>query len=92
MDVVTMGVPVERPLEIRTSDIVLDFFLTHATFAVSLQDAMAIILKRSQDETFAAPADWANFIKQDKAQCTIEEAMVELAAHNFGRMKEDTDG
>jgi hypothetical protein len=54
-DVVTMGGPVERPIEIITSAIVLDFFLTHAPFAVSLQDAMAIILKRSQDETFSDP-------------------------------------
>jgi hypothetical protein len=72
-----MGGPVERPIEIRTSDIVLDFFLTHAPFAVYLQDAMAIILKRSQDETFSAPAEWATFINQGKAQGTIEEAMVE---------------
>jgi hypothetical protein len=79
MYVVTMGGPVERPVEIRTSDIVLEFLLTHATFAVSLQDAMAIILKRSQDETFPDPAEWATFIKQGKTQGTIEEAMVEFA-------------
>jgi hypothetical protein len=41
---------------------------------------MAIILKISQDQTFLAPADWATFIKQGKAQGTIEEAMVEFAA------------
>jgi hypothetical protein len=41
---------------------------------------MAIILKRSQDETFSAPAEWATFIKQVKAQGTIEEAVVEFAA------------
>jgi hypothetical protein len=52
VDVVTMGGPVERPVKICTTDLVLDFFLTHAPFAVSLQDAMAIILKRSQEETF----------------------------------------
>jgi hypothetical protein len=46
---VTMGVLVERPIEIFTSAIVLEFFLPHAPFAVSLQDAMAIILKRSQE-------------------------------------------
>jgi hypothetical protein len=68
MDVVTMGGPVERPIEICTSAIVLDFSLTHAPFAGSLQNAMAIILKRSQDETFSAPAEWATFIKQGKAQ------------------------
>jgi hypothetical protein len=56
MDVVTMGGPVEIPIEIRTSAIALDFFLIHSTFAVSFQDAMAIILKRSQEETFSAPA------------------------------------
>jgi hypothetical protein len=79
MDVVTMGGPVERLIEIRTSAIVLDFFLTHAPFSISLQDTIAIILKRSQDEIFSAPEDWATFIKQGKAQCTIEEAMVEFA-------------
>jgi hypothetical protein len=51
-----MGGPVARPIEICTSAIVLDFFLTHAPFAVSLQDAMAIILKRSQEETFSDPS------------------------------------
>jgi hypothetical protein len=56
-DVVKMGGPVERPVEIRTSAIVMDLLLTHAPFAVSLQDAMAIILKRSQDETFSAPTE-----------------------------------
>jgi hypothetical protein len=49
-DVVTMVGTVERPIEIHTSAIVMDFFLTHAPFAVSLQNAMTIILKRSQDE------------------------------------------
>jgi hypothetical protein len=44
-DVVTMGGPVDQPIEIHTSSLVLDFSLTHAPFAVSLQDAMAIILK-----------------------------------------------
>jgi hypothetical protein len=56
MDVVTMGGPVEIPIEMCSSAIVLDFFLTHAPFAVSLQDAMAIILKRSQEETFSDPS------------------------------------
>jgi hypothetical protein len=78
--VVTMGGTVERPIEIRTSAIVLDFSLTHAPFAVSLQDAMAVILKRSQEETFSAPAEWVTFIKQDTTQGTIEEAMVDFAA------------
>jgi hypothetical protein len=55
-DVVTMGGPVERPIKIRTLAIVLDFFLTHAPFPVSLQDAITIILKRSQDQTFSDPA------------------------------------
>jgi hypothetical protein len=56
------------------------FFLTHAPFAVYLQDAMAIILKRSQEETLSAPAEWVTFIKQGKAQGTIEEAMVYFSA------------
>jgi hypothetical protein len=55
-DVVTMGGSVEIPIEIRTSAIVLEFLLAHAPFAVSLQDEMAIIVKRSQEETFSAPA------------------------------------
>jgi hypothetical protein len=46
-------------------------FLAHAPFAVSIQYAMAIILKRSQDETFSAPAEWATFIKHGKTQGTI---------------------
>jgi hypothetical protein len=79
-DVVRMEVPVERPIEIRTSDIVLDFSLTHAPSAVSLQDAMAIILKSSQDEAFSAPSEWVTFIKQGNAQRTIEEAMVYFKA------------
>jgi hypothetical protein len=61
-----MGGTVERPIEICTSAIVLDFFLTHAPFDVSIQDTMVIILKRSQEETFSAPAEWATFIKQGK--------------------------
>jgi hypothetical protein len=72
MDVVTIGGPLEIPVEIRTSAIVLDFFLTHAPFAISLQDAMAIILKRSQDETFSASEEWATFTNHGKAQGTIE--------------------
>jgi hypothetical protein len=75
-----MGGKVVRPIEIRTSAIVLDFFLTHAPFAVSLQDTMAIILKRSQEEIFSSPAEWVTFIKQGKVQCTIEEYMVDFAA------------
>jgi hypothetical protein len=75
-----MGGPVERPIELRTLAIVLDFFLTHAPFAVSLQDTMAIILKRSQEETLSAPEEWVDFINQVKAQGTIEEDMVEFAA------------
>jgi hypothetical protein len=63
-----MGGPVERTIDIRTWAIVLDFFLTHAPFAVSL------------DETFSSPAEWATFIKQGKAQLTIEEDMVDFAA------------
>jgi hypothetical protein len=35
-DVVAMGGPVERPIEIRTLAIVIEYFLTHAPFAVSL--------------------------------------------------------
>jgi hypothetical protein len=41
---------------------------------------MAIILKRSQDQTFLAPTEWATFIKQGKAEGTIEEYMVEFVA------------
>jgi hypothetical protein len=80
MDVVTMGGPVELRVKIHTSALVLDFFLTHAPFAVSLQDAMAIILNRSQDHPPPAPVEWATFIKQGKAEGTIEEDMVEFAA------------
>jgi hypothetical protein len=69
-DVITMGGPMEIPIEIHKV----------ALIDVSLQDAMAIILKRSQDQTFSAPEEWATFIKQSKAQCTIEEAMVEFLA------------
>jgi hypothetical protein len=47
VDVVTMGGTVERPVEIHTSALVLNFFLTHAPFDISLQDAIAIILLRS---------------------------------------------
>jgi hypothetical protein len=79
-DVVPMGGPVERPIEICTSAIVLEFFLTHAPFPVSLKDAMAIILKRSQEETFSAPAEWVTFFNHGKAQVAIEEAMVDFAA------------
>jgi hypothetical protein len=64
----------------RISAIVLEFFLTHDPFDVSLQDAMVIILKRSQEETFSSPAEWVTFIKQGKAQGTIEEAMVDFIA------------
>jgi hypothetical protein len=80
-----MGQLVDIPIEILTSVIVLDFFLTHDPFAVSLQDAVAIIMKRSQDQTFSDPAEWATLIKQGKAQCTIEEAMVEFAATQIWR-------
>jgi hypothetical protein len=66
-----MGGPVDRPVKIHTSALVLDFSLTHAPFDVSLQDAMAIILKRSQDQTFSAPAEWATFINQGKTHGTI---------------------
>jgi hypothetical protein len=79
-DVVTMVGPLEIPIEMRTPAIVLDLFLTHAPFAISLQDAMAIILKRSQEEKLSAPEEWATFINQGKAQGTIEEDMVDLAA------------
>jgi hypothetical protein len=80
MDVVKMGGPVAQPVEIHTSDLVLVFFLTHAHFGVSLKDAMAIILKRSQNEMFSAPVEWANFIQQCKAEVPIYEAVVEFAA------------
>jgi hypothetical protein len=79
MDVVTMGGPVERPIEIHTSSLVLDFSLTHAPLAASLQYSMAIILKRSQDKSLSAPVEWDTFIKQGKAEVMIEEAMVEFS-------------
>jgi hypothetical protein len=79
-DVVTMGGYVERPVEIRTLALVLEFSLTQSPFAVSLQDSMSIILKRSQDQTFSSPTEWATFVKQGKAQGPIEGAMVEFAA------------
>jgi hypothetical protein len=85
-----MGGPVERPIEICTSAIVLYLFLTYAPFAVSLQDAMAIILKRSQEETFSAPTEWVNFIKQGKAQGKTEEAMVELTADTTFEVRRKT--
>jgi hypothetical protein len=79
VDVVTMGGAVERPVEIHTLDLVLDFFLTHAPFAVSLQDAMTIILERSQVETFSAPTEWATFIKRGSVDVAIEVSMEEFA-------------
>jgi hypothetical protein len=85
-----MGGPVERPIEICTSAIVLDFFLTHAPFTVSLQDAIAIVLKRSQDEIFSATEEWATFIKQGKAQGTLEEAMVDFAADTTLEVRKKT--
>jgi hypothetical protein len=81
---------VDRPIEIHTSAILLEFFLTHAPFAVSLQDAMAIILKRSQEETFSAPAEWVTFIKKRKAQGTIEEVMVDFAADTALEVRRNT--
>jgi hypothetical protein len=71
---------VEIPIEIRILAILLDVFLTHAPSAVSLQDAMAIILKRSKDKTLSAPAEWVTFIKQVKEQGKIEEDMADFAA------------
>jgi hypothetical protein len=65
-----------KPVEIHTLAPVLEFFLTHAPFAVSLQDVMVIILKRSQDEMFSAPAEWATFIQRCKAEVSIDEAIV----------------
>jgi hypothetical protein len=88
-----MGGPVERPIEISTPAIVLDFSPSHAPFAVSLQDTMTIILKRSQDETFSAPAEWATFINQVKAQGTghnLGSYGGLLSGHNLGSKKEDT--
>jgi hypothetical protein len=51
------------------------FLITQAPFAVSLQDAMAIILKRRQDETCSAPSEWVTFIKKGKSKGTIEESI-----------------
>jgi hypothetical protein len=56
MDVVTRGGSAAKPVKIHTLPPVLELFLTHAPFAFSLQYAMAIILKRSQDEMLSAPA------------------------------------
>jgi hypothetical protein len=56
----------------------LIFFLTHAPFAISLQDAMAIILVRRQVETFSAPEEWATFIRQGNVDVTIEAAIGEF--------------
>jgi hypothetical protein len=81
---------VEIPVEIHTSALVLDFFLTRTPFAVSLQDAMAIIPKRSQDQTLSAPAEWATCIKQGKAQGTTEEDMVEFAADTTLEVRRNT--
>jgi hypothetical protein len=95
MDVVTIGGPVKRTIETHTSAIVMDFSLTHAPVAVSLQNAMATILKRSQDETFSAPAKWATFINQGNtqgtiAQGTVDEAMVEFAADTTLEVRRNT--
>jgi hypothetical protein len=46
---------------------------------MSLQDAMAIILERSQVETFSAPTEWATFIRRGNVDVTIEVAMAEFA-------------
>jgi hypothetical protein len=51
---------------------------------------MAIILKRSQDETFSAPTEWATFINQGKAQGTIEEDMAEFAADTTLEVRRNT--
>jgi hypothetical protein len=88
--VVTTGGPVERPIKIYTSALVLDISLTHAPFDFPLQDAMAIILKRSQDQTFSAPVEWATFNKQGKAEVTIEEDMVEFAAETTLEVRRKT--
>jgi hypothetical protein len=90
MDVVTMGGPVERTIEIHTSALVLECFLTYAHFDVSLQDALAIILKRSQDQKFSAPVEWATFIKQSKAEVAIVEAMVEFAVYTTLEVRRNT--
>jgi hypothetical protein len=66
-----MGGPVERPIEMSTSDIVLDFPLTYAHFAVSLQDTMVIVLKRSQEETFLSPEEWVTFIMSNYSHSRI---------------------
>jgi hypothetical protein len=80
MDVATRGGPAALPIKIHTSAPVLDFFLTHAPFAVSLQDAMAIILKGSQAEMFLATEELATFIQRCKSEVTIDEAMVYFKA------------
>jgi hypothetical protein len=80
VELVTMGGTVERPIEIHTAALVLDVFLTHAPFAVSLQDAMAVILERSQVETLSAPTEWATFINPGNVDVMIEADMEEFAA------------
>jgi hypothetical protein len=65
-------------------------FLTHAPFAVSLQDTMSIILKRSQGETFSAPTERATFIKRGKVDFMIEGAMEEFAAETTLEVRSKT--
>jgi hypothetical protein len=79
VDVVTIGGTVERPIELHTPALVLEFSLTHAPFDVSIQDTMAIILERSQVETFSAPTEWATFTKRGNVDVMIEVAMEEFA-------------
>ena len=78
-DVVALVAAAGQVIEIPTTVPVLKFFLQHAPFAISLQDAMAIILKRSQSESFSAPGEWVNFIKQGKEEVPMEQAMVAFA-------------
>jgi hypothetical protein len=51
---------------------------------------MAIILARSQVETFSAPAEWDTFIRQSNADVTIEAAMAEFAADTILQVRRKT--
>jgi hypothetical protein len=51
---------------------------------------MAIILKRSQEETFSAPSEWITFINEGKAKGTIEGAMVDFTADTTLEVRRNT--
>jgi hypothetical protein len=67
MDVMTMGGSAARAVEIPTTIPVLEFFLMNAHCVASLQDAMVIILQRSQVQSFLAADEWVTFMRRYKA-------------------------